>query len=494
MNRLWLIRCCLLASLACTPQITPSELRAEDDVIDVGTRKQLMVDDRFVESSTGVTLTMNTPRRDGQLLIAPDQPWEQGFSILVYSSVIKENGKVRIWYDLYGPATDAPFHQRRVAYAESEDGLHFTKPHLGLHEVDGSTSNNIVLPGIIGGCSVWIDPRAPAEHRYKTQAKVYPSGEFHMHSSLDGLRWTLFAKQHLGPGGHDTQSIVFWDDNVDRYAMFTRSWTPKGGPRIRRVRRLETDDLKTKWDNEQLVMVPDEADGAHPLTKDRPPVDYYGACVFPYEENPDVYFMLAQAFWAWNERASFDVRLAFSRDGKSFQRLGDWSPFMANGPDGSFDCEYVWAMPHPIRMGDELWIYYVGSNSDHNDKVDPATAGGKQLSGIGRAVLRLDGFGSADVGYQGGQLTTPPIRFAGRRLELNAATSAGGMIEVELLDEESRPIEGYAKKDARIINGNSIRIPVRWKATDDVSQLAGNPVRLRFHLRDCKLYAFQFVE
>ena len=77
----------------------------------------------------------------------------------------------------------------RVCYAESEDGLHYTKPILNLHEVDGSDANNVVLSGVIGGCSVWIDPKAPPEHRYKTQAKVYPTGQFHMHSSPDGLRW-----------------------------------------------------------------------------------------------------------------------------------------------------------------------------------------------------------------------------------------------------------------------------------------------------------------
>ena len=167
---------------------------------------------------------------------------------------------------------------------------------------------------------------------------------------------------------------------------------------------------------------------------------------------------------------------------------------MGNGPDGSFDSRYVWAMPNPIRMGDELWIYYVGSNRDHHSHIDPATPGGKNLSGISRAVLRLDGFVSADAGYKGGQLTTPPIRFSGQRLELNVATSAAGSVEVELLDEQGLPIAGYTRDDAKVSYGNSVRMPVGWKLTDDVSILAGSPVRLRFYLRDCKLYAFQVRE
>ena len=33
-----------------------------------------------------------------------------------------------------------------VAYAESRDGLHFTKPVLGLVEWNGSKANNLVFP------------------------------------------------------------------------------------------------------------------------------------------------------------------------------------------------------------------------------------------------------------------------------------------------------------------------------------------------------------
>lgn len=105
--------------------------------IDVGSRKQLFLDERFIESSNGVQLVMNPPRRDGKVLIMADQPWESGDDayIGVYSSVIKEDGVVRIWYD---SRRDGDQSYGRVAYAESKDGLHFTKPILKLHEIDGS--------------------------------------------------------------------------------------------------------------------------------------------------------------------------------------------------------------------------------------------------------------------------------------------------------------------------------------------------------------------
>ena len=505
-----LVACWLTGPLVTGPLVVGAQDK-NDGVIDVGSKKQLFIDDRFIASSRGVELTVNPPHRDGHVLLAADQPWEKGHTIGVYSSVLKEQGKVKMWYDLRRPSPGGPYdYELRVCYAESENGIDFIKPQLGLHEVDGSTANNVVMPGIVGGCSVWIDPHAPPDERYKNQAKVYPSSEFHMHSSPDGLRWKLFAKLDPGPGGWDTQSIVFWDPKPKRYALFTRRWFrhERRDENYRTVRRLESDDLRN-WDNQSIVMQADEIDLAtHKTSTGQPAVDYYGADVFKYSEAEDVYVMLAQAFWHWHERmpsdgpvpqdefkhlgpSTFDVRLAVSRDGKHFKRAGNRQTFLSNGPAGRFDSRFVWAMPHPVRMGDSLWIYYVGGNRDHDFIIDPA-ANGQYLTGISRAVLRLDGFVSADADYTGGEITTPPIRFAGAHLELNVETGGGGSMLVEMLDESEQPIPGYTKSDAIVVQGNSVRMPVRWKSTNDVSQHAGRSVRLRFHLQDCKLYAFQF--
>ena len=483
----------------------PAEAHFSDGTarINVGSRKQLFIDERFIESSRGVTLTMNPPKRDGAVLIAPDETWEQGASIAVYSSVLKEQGRVRVWYDSIRPTGPGPYdHTRRVCYAESTDGLHFNKPVLNLHEVNGNSNNNVVLPGVIGGCAVWVDPQAPPEHRYKTQAKVYPTGQLHMHSSPDGLRWKQFARLDPGPGGWDTQSIVFWDPKIERYALYTRRWVrlkPKEAS-YRTVRRLESDDLRS-WENETVAMQADDVDLAtHVTPTAQPPVDYYGADVFRYEEAEDVYLMLAQPYWHWQAReplkglgpSSFDVRLAVSRDGKVF-RHASREPFMPTGPEGRFDSRFVWAMPDPVRMGDEVWIYYVGSNRDHNDNIDPA-ANGKHLTGISRATLRLDGFVSADADQRGGQMTTPPIRFAGTRLELNVAIKPRGSIQVEIQDESGTTIDGFAVANSDRIAGDEVRKVVTWGGSSDVSSLAGRPIRLRFVMNDAKLFAFQFAD
>ncbi|MBW8039913.1 MAG: glycoside hydrolase family 32 protein [Planctomycetes bacterium] len=480
-------------------------------IIDVGSRKQLFIDEMFIESSSGVRLTMNPPSQTLEPVLVADQPWED--SIHAYSSVIKEGGKIRIWYSV----SPKPPAELCVAYAESTDGIHFVKPKMNLVEINGSQANNIVLGGKIGGSAVWIDPKAPPNQRYKTQAKIYPSGKLHMHASPDGYHWTFFAA--LQVGHKDTQNIVFWDDAVNRYALYGRKkiyyeGSEKDHIANRMVKRLESDDL-VSWDNEVVVMKADDVDLAtYDTGTPRPPVDYYGAAVFKYPDVHGAYIMLAQAFWHWKQRpveqrrdesgskelpkherlapSALDVRLAVSRDGKKFKRAGGRKPFLGLGREGSFSSRFVWAMPNPIRMGDELWIYYMGTNRDHDGFIDPASS--EHLSGISRAVMRLDGFVSADADYSGGEIVTPLIRFKGKTLELNLDTSGGGSVFVELLDENDRPIEGFTRADATPLCGNSVRMPVSWGQNQDVSKLAGRPIKMRLVMRDCKLYAFQFAK
>jgi hypothetical protein len=166
---------------------------------------------------------------------------------------------------------------------------------------------------------------------------------------------------------------------------------------------------------------------------------------------------------------------------------------MRPGPWGSFSSSGIWVLPKPVVMGDEVWIYFLGQNFDHDGIIDP-TANGQMRTGISRAIMRLDGFISADAEFGGGELTTPAVRFDGDQLELNVDTSAGGVVYVELLDEQGRPIPGYTRAEAKTICGNSVRMPVQWNAKQSVGELSGTPVKLHFIMRDCKLYAFQFVK
>ena len=110
-----------------------------------------------------------------------------------------------------------------------------------------------------------------------------------------------------------------------------------------------------------------------------------------------------------------------------------------------------------------------------------------------RAVLRLDGFLSADARYTGGTLTTRPLVFDGDQLQLNLSTGAGGVLRVEILDGNGKPVPGFTLEEADGINGNYIRVLASWQGSSGLGSLAGKPVKLRFVMRDTKLYSFQFL-
>jgi hypothetical protein len=501
----------------------------------VGNQKQLFVDYRFIESSEGITLSMHEPYETGEKLLVIDQPWEQGCVISGSSSVLKEDGRngpaVRLWYDLYDIATGGTPGKgfRALAYAESSDGIHFRKPILGLVERDGSSQNNLVMPTdtsqtAVGGGSVFRDanPNCPPDQRYKSWSKFYSTpgtlkGENRIWYSADGLHWKLYETVPTGLRKADTQPTWFWDSRIGRYIGYSREWVDISATQtIRMVGYNESDDM-LHWDNFSLALQPDELDGnpygvrrvlasqdmqkgAQYATEDVSPtagtMDIYGPGIFKYGEAQDVYISLFAAFHHFTRRGgeswpdTTDLQLAVSRDGRNFVRMGGRHPFLRLGPSGSFYSKWLWPVLQPIRMNDELWIYYWGTNRDHSSRLDPAA---KEIeSGIGRAVIRLDGFVSADTSYSGGSLTTPPIIFDGTRLELNLDTSAGGEALVEIRDASGKPLAGYTLAEADALNGNNVRVPVTWQGKADVSSLAGKAVKLYFKLRDCRLYSFQF--
>ncbi len=491
--------------------------------IDVGSRKQLFIDNKFIASSKGVELTMNPPAKTNQPVLSSDKPWDgqEKPGIGWYSSVLKDGDKIRIWGSGKGVLPvrmkpDGPV-VFLLSYAESTDGIHFTKPDPAVVAYDEKTAE-IGKHGKFDGSSVWIDPKAPPSQRYKFQAKHICDDHrgydgMYFLASPDGYNWTFMHREDVG--ACDTQTVAFWDETSQKYLMYTRDNAGGGTPSRRRVvRRLESDNMR-HWTNEVYVMDGDQIDDNLVNTPTpQPPVDYYGATVFKYPDNsPDsVYIMMAHAYWHWLGRpeadqrgnpsyhtfsqivlapAKFDVRLSACRDGINFNRLGNRKAFISQGFSGTFSSKMIWSMPDPIRMGNELWIYYVGDNRDHDGFVDRAAS--EHKTGIDRAILRLDGFVSADAAYTGGEIITPLITFTGKKLELNVDPGSGH-IQVELLDENDRPIKGYSRKEANFLYDNSVNLTATWSDNDSVAMLAGKPVKLRFIMRDCKLYAFQFVE
>ena len=109
-----------------------------------------------------------------------------------------------------------------------------------------------------------------------------------------------------------------------------------------------------------------------------------------------------------------------------------------------------------------------------------------------RASMRVDGIVSVNAGFIGGWARTRPFTFEGDELTLNYSTSASGSIKVEVQDEDGLALDGYSYTAADEIFGDELDRVITWNGNSDISALAGQTIRLKFHMKQADLYALQF--
>ncbi|MDA0835514.1 MAG: hypothetical protein O2955_20595 [Planctomycetota bacterium] len=496
----------LLVSLAITSLALPL-LVANDDTVMIGSTKRLTWDDSLFESSNGIRFEMHEPHRTGEKNLIADKPYES-WQMGGMSSLLHEEGKFRLWYGVSHGIRNGE--EYAVAYAESDDGITWTKPSLGLIEYNGSTDNNLVVAysSVIG--QVFRDPHAEADEKYKMLVAIYATKEdsksryLTMLSSPDGIRWTEPEKNIVPEGDFalDTQSQAYWDRDRESYVLFTRM-----GP-WRQVGRSESTN-PFSFPAPVNVMAPAKPEQA----------DFYQAGVTKYEEAADAYFALVPVFFHPGDASgnpvdgnppftvnyagnpitvvapdTLDIHLFTSNDSVKWERRGDHYPFIGLGPDGEFDSRSLYPGVGYAVVGNEIWLYYSAYDCTHIESLDGKTPFEKYLGVITRATLRLDGFVSATAGHDGAEIVTKPLVFTGDHLELNVDCSAGGQLNVELQTVDGKPIEGYTLEESDRVYHNNIKKTVTWKGNADLSNLRGQQVRMKLVMKDCRLYAFRFGE
>ena len=126
--------CLLLA----TPCLQAAEA---DDVIDIGDRRELFVDGYLIDRLTGAQLALHAPQ-PREIVLEFDQPWEGLYS--GYTTILKAGDVFRLYYRGM-PAARHTLDTEVTCVAESRDGIQWTKPKLGLFDVQGTKDNNVVL-------------------------------------------------------------------------------------------------------------------------------------------------------------------------------------------------------------------------------------------------------------------------------------------------------------------------------------------------------------
>lgn len=425
-----------------------------DPVLDLGHRRELFVDRFFIESLQGLEQRLQTP------LLAP--PMDQPADSLEYGTVIKDGDLFRLYTREGRGARFDGDNPEVTRYCESRDGIRWTKPHLGLHEVDGTKENNVILheSPFCHNFSPFLDtrPGAETEARFKALAGTVKTGLVAFRSS-DGIRWTKMRPepviQYTKEYAFDSQNVSFWSESEGQYICYFRHFLDK---KLRSVCRTTSRDFLV-W-SEPV-----------PLRPNFPGEHLYTTLTHPYFRAPHLYIALPTRFHP-DRGESTDILFMTARGDRPYDRTFR-DAFIRPGLD-------------PARWG----------NRSNYAALNVVPTGPTEMSiyttPFRRFTLRMDGFASVHAGPDVGEMRTPLVRVSGDRLFLNAGTSAGGRLRVEVMDAEGRALAGYALGDCRPLVGDTLEHEVVWKAGADLKPLRGRPVRLRFELLEADLYSLHF--
>lgn len=515
MNRIRISRPSLsLSALAALFLPAAHAAEPEPEIPDIGADRQLFLDDGLLDPGRcqGVERTLNPPSRIERVL-KPDQPFE-ALGFIFYCSVVDDDGTAMLYHGSYDAEK-----KRHFELATSRDGLHWERPRLGQQSFEGSAGNNLLPLGAVEA-SVFLDPNAPAEKRFRLiYSRHWPDPEkagVYLASSPDGIHWTE-SDTRLIPFVPDSQHSGFFDQRLGRYAIYTRTWNP-----ARAIARIEAADIESPWPFDASVP-PHHIWGKDKIPtltrefptvmacddRDPPGLQLYTNAAMPYPFAPGVYLAFPAAYQTfngpeWKERAvtgndgTFDVQFAASRDGITWKRWRE--PYVPAGYYDGMDLRLVSMGRGMIRRGRELYQYFVGWPYTHGQPgvwerhaKERAKWVKKDLGGIYRATQRVDGFVSMDAGYPGGTITTRPLRFQGDGLRINLHAAGSGGVRVALLDSAGNALPGFGRDDCDWINADDIDHEVSWKSGARLGGLSEKTVRLEFTLRNARLFAFQFV-
>jgi hypothetical protein len=471
---------CAAASLPLAAGLTVHTLAAEGarGAIDLGSRRELFVDDFLIERLSGAELKLHKPL-PREVVFVCDAPWEGRHS--GYFTLFADDGHFRAYYRGWD------YTEKRTPFAccaRSEDGIRWVRPDYGLIEHAGSRTNNIVMSGPNEGATHNLTPfkdgkpTCDTASRYKAFGRNKQKAGSYLDAfrSPDGLRWEQIGDQPVtGRGAFDSQNVAFWDAEHGHYRAY---WRP-GGKGVRSIATSVSSDF-VHWEDETPLVYEHHTAQEH----------LYTCTVQPYARAPHLFLGFPTRFLpdpsvgneATRDNAgTTEPVFMSSRDGVKFRRWAEpvipqTAPQDRMGNRANYMTLGVLQLPGDDR---ELSVY--------------ATEAGYDLgpTRLRRFTYRTDGFVSASAPAKG-ELLTRPLRFDGKSLEINGRTSPGGFLQVEVCNEAGRALPGFEASQCVPLTGDEITWTVKWKGHPGLSARSGRPIRLRFLLQDADLFAMKF--
>lgn len=435
------------------------------------------------------------------------KPAPDSWAVQFYGSIVREGEKLRMWYVAAGEdrldksvPRSAPW---RVAYAESTDGLNWTKPTLGLVDYRGSKANNLVAfdaaPLGILNVKVLHEPDAPADERYKMSAHVWFSkkkggprfGTLALFVSADGFTWKsvngarpvaaelvredmVLTYTHYEPaGGLYKWNGLYYTSGQNAYAAAL----PYHG---RVTRSFVSGDFRN-WEAASTVgfVRPQQNTLLGPGKSRDGEQNHEGISVWNRRN------VLLGVYGRWHgdlkwAGVTIDLGFVYSNDGVLFREPAHEWTFIKRGKDGEWDQGGLLQAQGFENIGEQTFVYY--------GAWDPrGWEGSPPRGGVGIVTVPRDRFGdlvmdTKSIGKGDYQVpdstasfvtTTIPLTAGkARRFYLNAdGLGASAALKVELLDQNLKPLPAFSGKNAAIVRQGGFQTPVAWNGETELRDL-----------------------
>ena len=421
--------------------------------------------------------------------------------------VIHDEGRYRLWYETAGREhLDHPKYKMGgfdyIRYAESDDGENWRFPKLGLLDRNGTKENNIVygVPLIdntgLHGATVFKDPSAPADERYKMFHTGQMGGEMkerylrdrpnelcaqsHIGSdklegffgavSPDGLNWRPLEDALISQVS-DTHNVCEYDPVLGQYVAYCRSHFLMR----RSIGRLASPDFH-RFPLSEEVFWPNATNEPYDL--------WYGNAKTIMPGTTDYHIMFPLRWRLIDD--SFAFLLAASPDNVVWSPVPG-GPVCRPGNPGDFDYGTVAAGIGLVnlpggRMGVPVGCSAYGHKQQLRQRPDASTIWATWEKG------RLAALEASEEGnFRTFQLTIPQ-----RRAYLNYKTAVGGRVEVQVNDSKYQPVPGRTFDDCDWLVGDETDRELTWKGEADLGHEDEGSLSLGVRMRCAELYSIEF--
>lgn len=447
-------------------------MTGKKQAIDFGGRTEMLIDDYLVERLENARFEINRPERREEVLRF-QKPWEGRGSLAC--SAFRHEGQVYLYYRGYPDGADDHSALQTACLALSGDGTVFKRAGINRIAYGENKRNNIVWMGPEAHNFIPFydaNPACKPEDRFKAIAGTLALGGLFALSSADGIAWRKMSEQPvITQGAFDSLNTAFYDAAAGLYRCYSRYWLDGDFAGLRAIQSCVSADF-LHWSDP----VPNRYNGGdnteHLYTNAAAPVPgaQHMLVMFPMRFVPD-----RKKVESHPGKGVSDAVFFSSRDGVH------WSdPFQTAWIPPSLD-ERTWTQRNFItasgivETGDAFSLYveerYMWDNC---------------------AIVRYEvpkfRFGCVCADARGGFLLTRPLVPGAAGLMINYATSAAGALSVAAVEPDGKTIDGFGFEQCGELYGNELEKEVRWGGKP-FGALRGREIRLRFMLRDARLYA-----